>query len=348
MERRTRRNSDIDSVKGLLILLMVIGHVFLSGVLHDLIYLFHMPCFVLISGFFIKDEGTLQFLNKLIRRLYSPFVITNIIALLLTNKLVDIGIYESNRMIQNNSQYFTRAARILFMLGEEHIFGPLWFIRYLFWSKILVHKIYKLTKHEHLDVAILTFMLMGGYIIVSNVTRIYSIIGVMNFTIIMLFGNYFHNFMVRQDIYSSVELRPLSLLSAIILIILLCINYKIDLNKSGLHILIILVTSLSGYLLCYEITTTLLKTVRINVLGINSMQVLYSHLVIFRLINLLLVNIFYMDKNSIAEVVIPMDNQPWYISLFIKVTYVILGVFIPVLISEKFKRFKKLNLKDIT
>lgn len=41
-------------VKGIGIILMVIGHA--SSPFHDFIYLFHMPLFFMISGFFFNPE----------------------------------------------------------------------------------------------------------------------------------------------------------------------------------------------------------------------------------------------------------------------------------------------------
>ena len=40
----------IDRAKGMLIILVVIGHIWQSGVVFDLIYTFHMPAFFVISG----------------------------------------------------------------------------------------------------------------------------------------------------------------------------------------------------------------------------------------------------------------------------------------------------------
>lgn len=59
MEYRDRR---YDCLRGILILLVVIGHS-RTDTLHDIIFLFHMPLFFILSGFFLQKE-------KLISRLY--------------------------------------------------------------------------------------------------------------------------------------------------------------------------------------------------------------------------------------------------------------------------------------
>lgn len=53
------RNTTISIVKGICIILMVIGHSGCPELLHDFIYLFHMPVFFFVSGYFCKREETL-------------------------------------------------------------------------------------------------------------------------------------------------------------------------------------------------------------------------------------------------------------------------------------------------
>ena len=49
------RNKIIDVFRGILILMVVLGH---SGCtsLHDIVFLFHMPLFFVLSGFLIKKD----------------------------------------------------------------------------------------------------------------------------------------------------------------------------------------------------------------------------------------------------------------------------------------------------
>lgn len=61
----TERNLQIDNIKGLLILLVVVGHMLsmdfrdsniVSSVLYAVIYSFHMPCFIFISGHLLNGK----------------------------------------------------------------------------------------------------------------------------------------------------------------------------------------------------------------------------------------------------------------------------------------------------
>ena len=50
------RNTRIDIAKGIGIILVVLGHANLNMVLTNIIYLFHMPLFIFISGYLDKDQ----------------------------------------------------------------------------------------------------------------------------------------------------------------------------------------------------------------------------------------------------------------------------------------------------
>ena len=58
METKSGRIDEIDVMRGIGILLVVIGHVFPAGKrVHTFIYSFHMPLFFIISGMALSFEG---------------------------------------------------------------------------------------------------------------------------------------------------------------------------------------------------------------------------------------------------------------------------------------------------
>ena len=63
-----RRITYLDTAKGILILLMLIGHIWNDGFVHAFIYVFHMPAFFLISGMVSGNkEISVQGFGKYIR-----------------------------------------------------------------------------------------------------------------------------------------------------------------------------------------------------------------------------------------------------------------------------------------
>lgn len=77
------RNAFLDNAKVLLIFLVVFGHLLQPFIeqstnintLYLWIYTFHMPAFILLSGFFAKGSGNIKYIMKLAKKLLIPYLI---------------------------------------------------------------------------------------------------------------------------------------------------------------------------------------------------------------------------------------------------------------------------------
>ena len=67
----------IDIARGIAIILMIVGHVVkFNGLVWRIIYSFHMPLFIICSGYFFKKEEKLsECIKKVIKKLILPYVI---------------------------------------------------------------------------------------------------------------------------------------------------------------------------------------------------------------------------------------------------------------------------------
>ena len=78
-----KRDYRFDNLKGFLIFLVVLGHaiekfqgksLMISGSIYSVIYSFHMPAFIFISGFFTnKAQINQQYYRKIVKTLLIPF-----------------------------------------------------------------------------------------------------------------------------------------------------------------------------------------------------------------------------------------------------------------------------------
>ncbi|MFX1408914.1 MAG: acyltransferase family protein [Promethearchaeota archaeon] len=117
----------IDFLKGFLIILVIIGHLISpTSYLHFLIYSFHMPLFLAVSGFLIKEESFLNMkfsfiIKKYMQRLMIPWLIASIFFFVINNY----------NLIINSKSIFEI---IIFLLVSLFIFPyhSLWFIVSLF------------------------------------------------------------------------------------------------------------------------------------------------------------------------------------------------------------------------
>lgn len=82
------RDCKIDATKGILIILVVIAHSRDGVILHDFIFLFHMPLFFVISGYFCKEKTQIDnlYIKNLCTRYLLPYLTYMIIILLVLDR----------------------------------------------------------------------------------------------------------------------------------------------------------------------------------------------------------------------------------------------------------------------
>lgn len=93
-----KRLEEFDVLKGIGILLVVLGHCKISTPLYSIIYSFHMPLFIMVSGFFYYLQAPGAFLKKTFMRLMVPwlfFVGLNILYAVTMNFLSSFDIVRS-------------------------------------------------------------------------------------------------------------------------------------------------------------------------------------------------------------------------------------------------------------
>jgi fucose 4-O-acetylase-like acetyltransferase len=73
-QKRSGRIEWIDALKGLGIILVVVGHVLATGQAARIIYFFHMPLFFWISGFIFRPKEDREIRTHVTRRLVIPYI----------------------------------------------------------------------------------------------------------------------------------------------------------------------------------------------------------------------------------------------------------------------------------
>lgn len=147
----------LDIAKAVCIILVVIGHYVPDNspmwyvMLHDVIYTFHMPLFMFVSGYVYiatkKDTAYSVFLLKKIRRLMVPYLATSVVVIVI--KLLTQG----SMSVDNPVTVFSFVE--MFYLPVAGYF--LWFIWALWWMFVLV-PLFK-RKQSHVVIFILGIVL---------------------------------------------------------------------------------------------------------------------------------------------------------------------------------------------
>lgn len=156
MNEKTERNKTIDIAKALGIIFVVLGHTGFPK--SSILFRFHMALFFILSGYCFSDthikniNSMLFFILRKIKGLYIPFVLFNVVCVLLQNFLIHINIYTDDPAFLSQAVYgnqygltaqlgfsdtIVRVKNILIFSGEQQLGGGLWFLRVLFFSVIM-------------------------------------------------------------------------------------------------------------------------------------------------------------------------------------------------------------------
>ena len=197
----------IDATKGLLILLMVMGHIisnagkqeistdYLSKSLFftSLYTCFFMQAFIILTGYTSNyEKATKPFLTSLIKTILIPWFSFSIIS-------------QVFRMMNGASLYYTFDNQRYFFLIEDF-----WFLHVLFFGKITYYFIYKYLKRDIVRVVFLLVMMVAGFVIFSNhkdVETTYHYCNYLHYkdTLCMAFFLWFGNFCRRKKILDYIR-----------------------------------------------------------------------------------------------------------------------------------------------
>ena len=123
-----------DRLKALCIALMIVGHCSISAGLHDLIYLFHIPLFFFVSGYFFKDGEPLARIRLDIRRLLLPYAV-GVLLVALKYGVDALRTGDASSLPQLALSALAVGPGLSFAGYENLAVGPLWFLPALFFCR---------------------------------------------------------------------------------------------------------------------------------------------------------------------------------------------------------------------
>jgi polysaccharide biosynthesis protein PslL len=148
----------IDITKGLGIVSVVAGHIYPPGMLHSLIYLFHIPLFFFISGYLFKIKEDKAFASAKLIQLIVPYL--SFLILVYTMQ---------NRHFFNSAEFSYAQLALLYFkafLGGRWLYGytaAFWFVPVLFVVLVTANWLLKRVKMQTLMLIVLA-SLTGCYL----------------------------------------------------------------------------------------------------------------------------------------------------------------------------------------
>lgn len=157
------RDITFDVMKGIGILAMIIGHSNIPIYLEKFIFVWHIPMFFVVSGYFYKKESEKVYLKKNVRHLILPYIATSLImiALSLVKQMV-IGKGDTMTMVIStlvgngtvNNPTFSR-----------YSVGAIWFLLALFWCRLFFNFLQtRISSRVIMSIALVTLATISTYV----------------------------------------------------------------------------------------------------------------------------------------------------------------------------------------
>jgi fucose 4-O-acetylase-like acetyltransferase len=289
----------IYNIKFLAILSVILGHI--SNPLNSFIYMWHMPLFFILSGFFINDSISFKkYTYKYFKRLMIPFFIFATIGLI-------AEIMKRSLLHREQLHYIEEIYNILFLMDFNSLSNTyafvLWFLPALFFTKIIFYVIYKYIYNIYLQLFIIGLL----YLVGKNIDFYFNINASLSYLIYVFIGYWYFN--VFQD-------KKILYLLPLVFIVLNIIWINFDLTYKFLYAIAITYT----LILLVKYYEKIFTNSWIKIWGGNTM----------------LLFIIHPYTNNIAHIVVEkLHFGDWYLKFFISLLLLQMILFVKIKFEKR-------------
>lgn len=340
--------------KGIGICLIVLGHSFSeesNSTIRSFVYLFHVPFFFIISGYFFKKQyidNPARLLVSRIKSLWVPFFYWSVFFILFHNFLFTIFVYSQDVSFSGSSiQIYSfldiseKLIKLFFFKGSEQLLGAFWFLPCLFFTIIIfliVNLFSKKINSKYIVVALSSLLFFCGNLLFFLDVKIPVISYDIRLYCITTFLYYIGFCYKKYENFVPMKFG----LAAFSFLILLFVN---ELNFIKIDSIYSTVGSLR-YSILYLVVTPILGTYCIlymsklfqdnkkfkffQKIGRLTIVILALHFLCFKFVSFVIVYLENLNINHIALFPVIPNHEEWFFA------YTIAGICIPVAIHYLF------------
>lgn len=164
------RKKYVDALKGFLMLSIIAGHLGNYHAIRAIVFVYHVPAFFLISGFFFNiDSGKLK---KRMIQLLKPYLSTSVIicVLLFVKNFLKFLLHKESKDILSyalkliSSIIYGSGSRIDFFDVNFISIGAVWFLLALAWCSLFTHLIETMLNHTAAKISAVVILFAVSYI----------------------------------------------------------------------------------------------------------------------------------------------------------------------------------------
>lgn len=332
-----KRDETFDVLKGLGILLVIIGH--LPGLhhnIHNFIYSFHMPLFFIVSGYFYREKNRLSYIKTDCQRLLLPYYVTVVLFFLWW--LIRAVFRNDYRFFLDTIIVYLYGSGILAddghgqyvpFTGDDYVLiGPIWFILSIFWCRQIYNSI-RINRNS-LKLGCVLILSYIAYLLANNSCHLpFGILsGICGMTFYAIgcyvknYGGFIDKYKYFLMTFGFVIFVYCNLYSSLSMVVCHYEKYPLDIIAGCFGTWFLYVIS---KLICNKFSKV--RNV-FSWLGINSMAILFFH--------------FFEHQSGLWEDFLHIPNV-WYVLLPVKLLF----VFALLLIGSKIKFVRNIyNIKE--
>jgi len=289
----------IDALKGLGIILVVLGHTTISEPLSIWIYSFHMPLFFMISGYLYDQRKNItikRFVWMRMKSLLIPWLFFSFISIIFSY-FSDIILYKKSNMLK---------LLVTFFCGKGVAVNlPLWFLKVLFMVEICFFFIAKLKKKAYIVILLMSIMVSILLMDFSfDVER--AIKGFIFYGIGWIVKECWEEIRLNQNNIKFSSMIGGGIISFLLLIWLIIVRilYMIDrpLNigyMGNIDTILLFIVSILGTIVFVILAVEVQQSAYLCFLGKNSIIILGTHILVMDVISVLMRWIFHLDSEWI-------------------------------------------------
>lgn len=350
-------------MKAVGIMLMVLAHCSNFSFVSRTIYMFHMPLFFIASGYCFKEKYYSCphiFVWKRIKGLWWPFAKWSILFLLFHNFFHDIGIYSDNYGYLGNgvhqyskTEIVEHAKSILFQMeGCDSLVGGFWFLKSLFFGSLFsfflllcLNRIAGYFGYNKKAVGVIG----GGICLICCL-----VLNIVHDTLTVLrispniflaatffcVGHSLATFRVRSFTHSQ-SFITFSVMLCVAPYIIISINNPFYVTK---RIVPYIIMAVAGtwciFSLPWERMNDKMRRF-MRYVGNHTMAILTWHFLSFKIVSLLIIAIYGIDGERLAEfpIIHEYTNRGWF------VLYTLIGISLPLAVDSILNRINKMLSK---
>ena len=354
------RNTNIDSMKGILIVLVLLGHTY-NKYCYGFISLFHVGLFFVLSGYCFNQKYSESILSlwelfkKRIKSLWVPYVAYNFIFLIMMNIFIKIGFLTSSNMYFTYDPHLSDGfclpitilgavkafIKSLFFMNSRPFAGGLWFLGGLFYVTFLyaiLQFILKKFKIEKIHIVFSILLLVLGWLIVKlgyvqTIPFLKQVSIIFISEILFCIGSYIREYFIIPRIKIYFYYIGFILFFAILCILSTFGSISVaSVNIQNPFFYIVSILSGGGFVLCLVLIIENLNMEKIlcffSYLGKKTIPILALHTLCFKIITLIQIKYYNGDKILLAMYPVWKNTFLW------SLLYLLVGLFIPLLISS--------------